>query len=308
MCVTNGLSNLNDYVLENTKDNNDELILYHYTTSKGLLGILENNSFFASNFKCFNDPSEFKFGIYTINNEIKKMLEKETNNKIKNAFEGIEFDSLGNLNKAIEQLYALSFSENGDLLPQWQTYGKNGKGYSIGIKKNKLGSAGLNLNELKDNQYNIRDKLIKIIYKKDIHINIAKCFYNDLKKFNNEKEIKKYYYQILPLLALVIKHSAYENEREWRVIFRFSDISSYHKYIEFYERNNVVIPYVKFDFKNGIICLRLNDNYISTKIPIELIYLGPTNTTDESMIRSLLLKQEYFNTTIKKSNIPYISP
>ncbi len=289
MCESTAEKRLKDIVFENTKDDKERKILYHYTTPNGFINILKTNSFYASHFKYFNDPSEFIYGLRFINKVIEERLSKEEDQTIVKKLCGLKFNEISELHKEIEQLYALSFSENGDLLSQWQAYAENGKGYSIGIKKEDIfEKTGLNSFDIIDDIY-----FIKMIYDEEKQTDIANVFYNVLREKilpNNDEDWKKYYYQTLTYIGMIMKHDAYENEKEWLFIYRGSIIFSDEKYLNYREKNNDIIPYVKLYFdENGVRSPKLGIS-LRTPIPIEKIYIGPTTNTEEIIIGSFLRK------------------
>ena len=90
----------------------------------------------------------------------------------------MKFNEISEINREIEQLCALSFSENGNLLSQWQAYAEDGKGYSVGIiKEDILKEAGLNTFDIKDDIY-----FIKMIYTEEIQKDIANKFYDVIRE------------------------------------------------------------------------------------------------------------------------------
>ncbi len=94
-------------------------VLYHYTSLEAALHILERRKMWCSNVVYANDPAEAVYGQGVLD-EIAK-----TDPDLK----------LEGLRTVLEELdcYATSFSAEGDLLPQWRAYCRNGRGVAVGV-------------------------------------------------------------------------------------------------------------------------------------------------------------------------------
>jgi Protein of unknown function (DUF2971) len=101
-------------------------ILYHYTTSRGLKGILETKCMWASHVRYLNDLTEYERG-FRIAERLTSKLDLPT---------GIQ-DLLRNALDTAERklkVFVASFSDDGgDRLSQWRGYGLSGAGVSIGM-------------------------------------------------------------------------------------------------------------------------------------------------------------------------------
>lgn len=107
--------------------------LYHYTTTEGLLGILESEELWATNILFLNDTSELVDAIKLFTAELENnplKLDKETG--------WLHTLILPNLEAAPVDHFAVSFCEDGDLLSQWRAYSAQGSGYSLGFKPTAL--------------------------------------------------------------------------------------------------------------------------------------------------------------------------
>lgn len=131
-------------------------LLYHYTDQKGLLGILDNKSIWATHIRYLNDASEYIHGI-----TIAKKLIKELNIDAGPVLKAIDSDeasmqmkeSIGVaisdvLNRIDEvSVFVASFFDSekerspeetqdaGDNLGQWRAYSRGSAGFSIGFDK-----------------------------------------------------------------------------------------------------------------------------------------------------------------------------
>ena len=132
-------------------------LLYHYTTQRGLLGILREQCIWASHINHLNDASEFKHGIEVVSESLSKIVIdpstlKFGGTKSKRTFQVEKYQRMMRA-AAIESLKLLNFIEvfvasffdsegarndPGDVLEQWRAYSGSGAGISIGFDKKLL--------------------------------------------------------------------------------------------------------------------------------------------------------------------------
>jgi hypothetical protein len=97
--------------------------LFHYTTARGLKGILESRKLWASDARCLNDSTEVDLGVQ-LGSEIAKETRLFSDLAIGDIFEAT-FQSCA--------AFIISFSELRDDLSQWRGYGADGRGYCLGF-------------------------------------------------------------------------------------------------------------------------------------------------------------------------------
>jgi hypothetical protein len=110
-------------------------LIYHYTDSAGLLGIVSSNRLWASEASFLNDPTEGVLFPDLVISSIRKkrggLTALET--QVVSHFE----DGLKKYPKP-PSAFAISFCDDGDLLSQWRGYGSSGSGYAIGFAADKF--------------------------------------------------------------------------------------------------------------------------------------------------------------------------
>ena len=103
------------------------MLLYHYTTLDGALGILTTRTFRASSIRHLNDSSELRYAIDLA----------FTMFKVDSSYSDLDrqfwFSDLGEGTS-----YVVSFSAFGDQLSQWRAYGSPGCGISLGFDSDLL--------------------------------------------------------------------------------------------------------------------------------------------------------------------------
>lgn len=268
----------------------EEEIIFHYTSSTGLKGIIESDSIWASNLSFVNDSKELMLGLsmyQIVTHELYKKSRDPIFKKIAKAFIKLLQE------KSITNRYACSFTTNGDQLSQWLGYGSKGLGYAIGFESKKLVG---NLKPKAETSRIIYDEKTQQKYV-ERHLSEFLTGFADLFG-GNEKELKKSLESIIAILEqeseitiLGFKHTGFKEESENR--FHLSHQSLKDVYIT--EKNGILIPYIELKPKN------------TKKLPIREITIGPTADYERAKkgLDFLLKKNGYKNVEIKKSEIPY---
>ena len=262
-------------------------IIYHYTTQKGFLGILEKKLIWASQITCLNDSSEYKLAI-----EIADELIKERQNDEEKTMSGV----FSLLKSIIPDVFVCSFSEMPDLLSQWRAYCRT-SGFSIGF----------NSLELKQEAEKQGFILVKCLYDREDQKALLRSAIDDffINHINNLPEDLinqwKDYPKLAPQIALfthllnfapIIKDPGFQEEAEWRLI---SKNSLPIEKIFFRNGNSYIIPYYQIELRD------LN------KI-IDEIIVGPTPHPDIAMYSTkMVLEKSSFNIkdNLKPTSIPY---
>ncbi len=132
-------------------------LLYHYTTQRGLLGILHERCIWASHIRYLNDASEFKHGLQMVSQSILKIKidpstiqskrigandpfpAPEIEGMLQTSANGI-LTMLDFIDVFVASFFGSEGTENdaGDVLAQWRAYSGNGTGISIGFDKRLL--------------------------------------------------------------------------------------------------------------------------------------------------------------------------
>lgn len=282
----------------------DPKYLYHYTSQKGLIGILDIYSkkpkpepkLWMSNILYLNDSSEFTYTLELVMSELtkhkEKLLEKKSLSELKEdegtdgntlrRYEYVESVLKGFLsdNDKITETYLFSLSENGDDLSQWRGYCPKEGGFSICFDFTKLSSIIKNSSIF---------RIEECVYNLDKQKNIISSMLDKIHSFNPLFLI----YQKIVEISSYFKHNKFNSEREYRII-------SYGKpdKIKYREGTSMIIPYIEGNLldKNG-------------KLPISQIIVGPTPHKELSRvsIKNLLTSIGYEDVDVEYSDIPYRS-
>ena len=295
--------------------------VYHYTSLETLFKLLDgvkddNFIIYATRISELNDTSEFYLGFKNLWNYLPS-IEKELNicEDSYKLSQLVEEDGttgekafpqkiVDNLLKSKHTPFVVSFTNNKDFLPMWNTYANNGNGVSLGFQ------IQLDINENKNGRNSKRDLMsyipdypfsLKVSYK-DVSNNIVirRCarllysqYYDIVRKCTDEKEILNkqldFIERIGVALAALIKHPSYSYERESRLYC----IEQNKDKIKF--RSNAkgnIIPYVEVEIPTSY---------------FKRIVIGPCRdmSSIEDIIRLRLNQIGLKHVRIEKSKIPY---
>ncbi len=228
-------------------------LLYHYTNSQGLVGIITSNSIWATKAQYLNDCSELKLAFNYFRNEIYQQQngsEKERTDE--------ELDLMLKSLSSIEtfNLGIASFTEVGDQLSQWRGYCKIGNGYSLGFSGKELYSAICQ----SENCY-----LVQCVYEEQQHKLIAKELINNAPvikikehpNFGKPPLGEMTFAERALFLAPIIKSKGFSEEREWRLINpgrKYTNPEKKNTNARFRHGAHSLIPYwdIDLDIKNTL--------------------------------------------------------
>lgn len=273
--------------------------LFHYTSYKGLLGIVTDKKIRATYYPFLNDSTEYQHGIRLGKKYLKKFIER-TSRKFHSTLSYSEMKSIEERWNYIENVpvFVCSFTEKDDLLSQWRGYCNDG-GVCLGFDFSKLGKS-----ILRQGFY-----LNKCIYnEKAKEMEMKRLWDKSIKGTSREGKSKNNWLVLVALnfigecmqVSPIFKDESFSEEKEWRLIsysYRFNIHDSRIKFRE--GKCPILIPYVEFE-------LTENDKPFS----FSKVIIGPTSENKElskSSILSFFLTKgvvcEYKN--IVYSNIPY---
>jgi hypothetical protein len=271
----------------------DVELLYHYTDLNELLGILETNGFWATNYNYLNDKKEIIHGI-----EICEEIINELNVPDLSLEGKVYLESLRELLYSNDQdIFIVSFCSKPDLLSQWRGYGGGQQGVSIGLKYNEI----INYSAPRDNEYFYIEK---VIYDKKIQREILKDIIIRGLEINVQNKIMRDTFQqqavnmTLKRFIALFKDDSFQEEFEWRkVTINFKDGSNKYE-TKFRVRDNYILPYVELPLKYQQSEWR--------NLPIkEMVVAPPSNSTSINSLEYMLDKKGYREVKVRSSIIPY---
>ena len=284
--------------------------LYHYTSQKGLLGILQTNKLWMTDILYLNDSSEFKHTLGLIKLDLEKRKKQlpplrgflnSTNtqeddiiNNTHYTFEKIKTfcEGIGDITQERRfEHFVFSLSHKEDDLSQWRSYCPKEGGFSIEFDYEKL----LPLIQKYEGY-----KIEKCIYDQEEKQKLINSLLDNIyTKFESDKDLSINVVVIdifirTIFLSSYIKDESFKNEKEYRIINYGSNKGK----IDHCEGKSMIIPHIE---------LSPVDN--DKKLPISKIWVGPTPHPELSKfsIEGLLRSKGYKDVKVEKSKIPYRS-
>jgi hypothetical protein len=313
MLLQKFILNYHEFLVKETYDK----LIYHYTNIDTFKSIVKSQSIHATNISYVNDSSELIYAqnlfiknIKKITVERKSTIEKDILKKLLSIFENIEKSTR----------YISCFSINGDLKYQWEHYGDNGYGVSIGFHPHKLKET---LDPITSSYYVIynkqeQEKIIKHGIKTflDFHVNSFNLF--DWNGYDPIYLIAKDIYDYCMLYLCHFKDNFYKNEKEYRFEIKTDFLPNYRPFIiGLKEKNGIQIPFIanKTDFQRRLdekknkaeyeYEYNVDLEYHMAKLPIEEIIIGYNLDFLETKkeLTKILNNHKYSDIIFKKSNV-----
>ena len=284
-------------------------ILYHYTSQKGLLGILKDSKLWMTDILYLNDSSEFTYTLNLAKLELEKLKEllppfktiggvmnltseDEINNKTHDTIRVIKkfFEIFSDIKeqKRIEN-YIFSLSRKKDDLSQWRSYCPQEGGFSIGFDYKRLVSL------LDKNEGYV---ITKCIYDSEMKHAFIKSLFDPINNIELQKDFDKNKVSLdivskTMFYSSFIKDKSFVDEQEYRIINNGINVD---KIINHREGKSMIIPYIDFS--------PVDDD----KLPISKIIVGPTPHPKLSKLSiDSLLKLKGYDVKAEISEIPYRS-
>ena len=234
--------------------------LFHYTSAKGLLGILDTKHIWASSAYHLNDSREYRYAIELVRQGLVNRLRSAEGPD--NHICGELLDELGGM-ATFSQMFVASFSEENDLLSQWMAYGGGENGYAIGIRRAHLRSS-----------FREGFSLIRCIYDEEEHQKQASDLLEMVIRISrNESGGNDELTKLVLAGFAAFKHSGFKQEKEWRLVKAIPIPFQLGADVHFRDGRNGVVPFItapllleKGKFVPDSITLGPNDDLIAAEI------------------------------------------
>jgi len=270
-------------------------ILWHYTSSSALLGIVTTNSLWLSDYRFLNDSSEINYGIGLFKRASVQFLETTKIESHRRILTRLILE----LDRGLEWLraYICSFCAIDDSINHWRFYA------SPGSEPLSIGFSSLRLKKLDWNPF--RTRLFPIIYDLRIQKQLVELA---ISGFLNSQECRNYHnegsatlerinFELFVLiccdLCIQFKNPGFATESEWRLFTRFGLERGAESELCYRTSGSGLVPYLRFSPAVGL-------------VPICQLMLGPRISGDLQMAAhtSLLLQKEYYEVDVRRSELP----
>lgn len=269
--------------------------LFHYTDAAGLKGILSGRSVWASKVQYMNDAEEFKHAIQVARG-ILNQRDRDTDSEQLSTI----CDELSDALERIENVNICAFclSEKKDLLSQWRAYCPPAGGFSLGFDSNDLARTVRSQDfHLAPCIYNTREQrsLLRPVIDQAIKLFRRELLANDESVEEARERILPPFFSTFSRVAPVIKHRAFAEEREWRLISGL--IRNDDPNMNYRPSRSMLIPYYNLDLTDS------GDR----PFPTGPIVIGPTSHVELSMssVTGLLANEDVPWHSVSRSQVPY---
>jgi len=224
------------------------LLLHHYTSGQGLLGIIDSNSIWSTRIQYLNDAKEFSHAIELARIAIYKRKTERTDERFSVLCEALT-DQLKRLSGLA--LYVVCFSEVEDSLSQWRGYCPSGFGYSIGFDGEQLGkianAQGFRLQKCIYNEHE-QNQAINQWVERALSSASSSCPPSQDPREFLEQTSGLFLNEFIEF-APYMKHNAFSAEREWRLV---ALIPSNDARVKLRPGKSMLIPYAPINLELSI--------------------------------------------------------
>lgn len=242
--------------------------LYHYTTGRAFLSIVETQELYATEIRFLNDALEFRHAA--------RLAEE--------VIEGFADPLREALHHALAvashfPIYVACMSERSDQLSQWRAYAGNGDGYQLGLSADVLYRA---------RHKEKRAPLIKCRYNEVEQRRILRDALEEIRAQHDastdertRRRCQVAFAGYLSVAATAFKHESFRDEEEWRLMWRGT---SYPHGRSFRAQGGIIVPMVKLDLSE--------QNGSSRPLEVESVVIGPGNYREEASLGLAALQDE----------------
>jgi hypothetical protein len=220
--------------------------LYHYTDAAGLKGILCSREIHCTQVQYLNDEQELFHAAALVAERVREHLGLQRFGRVRTY--AVDFAS----NRMMSRICVASFSEHGDDLGQWRSYGSGSNGYALGFIGEQLGEqTKLQPPTRRGGVWN----LAPVEYEPDRQAEIADAIANLIATACNtavdagrsvqeaEEMGSGVFLSLVLTLGPMLKHPAFSAEREWRLVS--PGIPHGHGHLGF-RAGKLLTPYCRF--------------------------------------------------------------
>jgi hypothetical protein len=246
--------------------------LYHYTSLGSILKIIPERALHATDARFLTDSSEMR----VIVENLKSAMTSVANPDDFTAGFHAQFRAwLDNrLSEPGNAVFVTCFTQNGNLLSQWRSYGDPGKGLSIGFDPEKLA----------DTAYSQSFMVEKCIYESDrqkvVAAEVLSAIEQQARLAFPDSPARTFFQPIfdgvetdLLKIAVLFKDHAFSEENEWRLVSPV--VSNYlTSPVKFREGRSLLTSYLSFELPSGH----------NRRVELKHVWIGPTPHPNAALV------------------------
>jgi len=274
--------------------------LFHYTDINGLNGLIETDALQASNVLFMNDSSEVFHSLDFITSCLEERFPDNASLAPAQFTVKIMFEQFIEHAENFAKAYVSCFCKKDDLLSQWRAYGDGQTCYSAKFSTRPFIAHSRPTTFLGPVEYDPRKK-------RDWANKLIEGALRTFAKFDIDEapltgdtltELIKYFSFPFMASALFMKHEAFKEEGEWRLVHFPSMQDGDPAPIEFKTRAGIVVPYVDLRVQNG--------DGSDSILPLTQVLIGPSSSADMAKrgLLELLSKGQHSDVVVIVSETP----
>jgi len=264
-------------------------LLFHYTRRAALLGILSTKTLHASSARYLNDAQELSTATLIASTVLDQRRPPTPGlAKLHSLFRAF----LAGAGQVDACVFSMS-NDGGDVLSQWRAYAQPGDGYAIGFD----GPALADRLRAKNVMFLLAPCEYDEVHQRQL---VTQVFADAEKELNDaiargvdhdtaQSRAFMFFVTGFLLAAPIVKHQAFRDEQEWRLIFPLQPL--FGSEVGFRDGGSLLVPFYKV---------------VLEKLPIGEVVIGPTpHTLLEMKAVSALLNNTGVKAGVRLSAIPY---
>lgn len=217
--------------------------LWHYTNGVGARGILESRTLRGGHLGYMNDSSEVNHAM-KLSLHLAYQLLADHPDQVAELKSWINFLTDSPPSSWAPNTFAISFTENPDLLSQWRGYTQGAGGpFCLGFPAA----------QIEDQCLDQGWRLIKCVYSEaDQKAMLRVAIEESLEvarrlEWTDPSRVQRRIYSEVLLVAPAIKHPSFSEEAEWRLVKDLVTLTDHPDRVGFTTRRHTLAPYLEFD-------------------------------------------------------------
>lgn len=281
-------------------------LLFHYTDSHGLQGIVQSQRLWASNALFLNDATELVHAGSVIS-DVLESLRAEANGEASRTFieRGQRSLRLDEMTGGLFEVYVACFCADGDLLSQWRGYPPAGGGYALGLCSRLLGERSPQPVHLwrviyaaEEQTRLVQDVIRPLVPALDA---LEKSHGADVAVAAVPPCLQRAR-SLLAEFAFCFKHPSFKEETEWRLVHLRSRLDEERQLpVECRPTPTGFVPYVGLALPDAA-------GVFTGRLPIQEVVVGPTAHPELASLAVTKLLERYDYrwpiTSVRLSEIP----
>jgi len=197
------------------------LVLYHYTSERGIRGVVQSGRMRASNIEEMNDHAEVRYATSVMRAHLDRAYAYEPDTAVAKLLNSMRRQTIG---FDLRELFVLSFTHISDDEGMWRLYGNRGHGYSFCFHTADAKLWGGFVLRCQYDAEHLNDLCSATLQRiRSLFLALEKTSTVD-----ETDELAGSFIRKMSWLAAMFKPAIWRDEEEWRLLFHEPDRSKHH--------------------------------------------------------------------------------